>query len=369
MHRSMRRHQISNLVEWTAVETDQPLEPGCTILLGMCSKLPTIIHANLACLQKAQWAELKAVYIIVDCQKQEFDASLEAELIQTFPELNISFFYYTQQQSKQAEQLKLPYLYAWMSWCIGLKHTTTQSVLIHDYDALILSPTRLGQRYRTFQQEEAKIQGIEWYNVNGFHDNDRLACTFECFADTAWLRSFEPVELFNNIGKLDGRVVDYDITLEVQANHLAPEARTISELSQAASEIVHPSQMIHQYTMFRKFPGGDLPCYSMILLPLFSFLAGEQSAFESAKSAVVNGQGNMEWNGVTINLGQLEDHHLHWGLQQSVQALVALNIAPQKDLFDYYQALYDQVGCHLKNIQHDFAQSQHQQWFAQCAMA
>ena len=167
-HRLIRRYQISNLVEWNSTETDQALEPGCTVLLGMCSKLPTLIYANLACLQKAKWDQLKAVYIIVDCQKCDLEIGTEEKVIRSFPDLNISFFYYSEQQSQQAERLKLPYLYAWMSWCIGLKHTNTQSILIHDYDALILSNTVLQQRYQKFQAQQAKVQGIEWYHKNGF---------------------------------------------------------------------------------------------------------------------------------------------------------------------------------------------------------
>lgn len=368
-YRSTRRYQLSDIVDWNTVDPACSLEPGCTILLGMCSKLPKVIYANLSALQRTIWNDLKAVYIIVDCQKCDLEPGTEEKVIQAFPGLNISFFYYSEYQSKQAEQLKLPYLYSWLSWCIGLKHTKTQTVLIHDYDALIVSQTALQRRYQEFQSQQAKIQGIEWYSNNGFLPSDRLACTFECFVDVAWLRSFRPIELFNHMGIYKGRTVDYDSLLEIQALHLAPEERAISKMSQAKSEIVHPSQMIHQYTMFRKFPGRSLPCYSMILLPLFNFLAGDRAAFKIAKSAVLEGNGNMVWDGVVINLNQLEDHHLHWGLQQSVQALVSFDIDPLKDLFDYYRALSGVVGCPLKHIQHEHAEPSHQRWFSEAQHA
>jgi len=363
LYRAARRSQVSTLVSWDPIEAEHSLEPGCTVLLGMCSQLPAVIYANLACLQKCVWDDLKAVYIIVDCREHDLKQGTEKAIVQAFPGLNISFFYYSEQQYRQADRLKLPYLYAWMSWCIGLKHTKTQTVLIHDYDALVLSPAVLKRRYDEFQRQSAKVQGIEWYKNNGFDADDRLACTFECFADVEWLRRFRPIELFNNVGVYRGRSVDYDITLEVQARYLEASARKISPMSQAESELVHPSQMIHQYTMFRKFPGRSLPCYSMILLPLFDYLAGKRAAFENAKAAI-SPDGVLIWNGVVINLSQLEDHHLHWGLQQSVQTLVAFDVSPLRDFFDYYQVLYQVVGSPLNGIAHEYATPVYKDWFA-----
>lgn len=364
LYRLAKRYQISKLIDWENAELTHPLEPGCTVLLGMCSKLPKVIYANLACLQQCVWNDLKAVYIIVDCRKSDLPPGTEEAIIRAFPQLNISFFYYSEQQYKKAEQLKLPYLYAWMSWCIGLKHTETQTVLIHDYDALILSRTVLKRRYDEFQSSSAKLQGIEWYKGNGFIRADRLACTFECFADVEWLRSFKPIELFNNVGTHQGRSVDYDILLEIQARYLEPIERTISPMSQENAELVHPSQMIHQYTMFRKFPGRSLPCYSMILLPLFDYLAGEKDAFKKATDSITQ-TGMLMREGVVINLRQLEGKYLHWGLQQSVQALVTFQGTPPTGFFAYYQALYTSAGCQLSGIQHEFATSEHQKWFAQ----
>jgi len=331
----------------------------------MCSRLPKIIFANLACLQRSNWKELSAVYIIVDCQREAFDLDVEQAVIQSFPRLNISFFYYSKSQSQQAERLKLPYLYAWMSWCIGIKQATTQTVLIHDYDALILSNTALKRRYDEFQSQSAKVQGISWYTNNGFTSEDQLACTFECFVDVAWLRSFTPIELFNNVGTYRGRYVDYDITLEMQARHLSDEERTISPMSKADSEIVHPSQMIHQYTMFRQNPAKPMPCYSMILLPLFDYLSGDKTAFRKAVNSISLKDSGMVWDNVAISLKHLTEDQLQWGLQQSIQALKAHDVNPFEAFFDYYQTISKVVGCQLEEIQHPYATAAHKHWFSQ----
>ncbi|NEP17270.1 MAG: hypothetical protein F6J97_10235 [Leptolyngbya sp. SIO4C1] len=366
-YRAINRYQVGGAVSW---EPTQTLAPGCTVVIGMCSKLPKIIYANLACLQHSLWSDVKAIHIVVDCQPQDLEPDIEANVKQAFPNLNLSFFYYSQQQSQLAERIKLPYLYCWMSWCIGLKHVTTQTVLIHDYDALILSSESLQNRYQQFQADGAKVQGISWYKNNGLKVDDRLACTFECFVDTAWIRSFRPIDLFNNVGTYQGRLVDYDITLEIQARSLAPAERTVAAMSKAGSEIVHPSQMIHQYTMFRKFPGRSLPCYSMILLPLFNYLAGERSAFQKAQASISADSKTMTWEGAIISLQQLQAEQIDWGLQQSIQALMACEVAPLKTLIDYYQALYDAMGCPFPEAMlHRYSTPRQQEWLIQAQHA
>ena len=92
---------------------------------------------------------------------------------------------------------------------------------------------------------------------NGVKEDDRLATTFEAFADAAWLRSQRPIDLFNKVRAVNGRSIDFDITLESQHRLLKPEERTILPMRQ--DQLVHPSQMIHQYTMFRHSPGKALP--------------------------------------------------------------------------------------------------------------
>src|ERR687885_257464 len=64
--RDWQRLRIARLVSW------QPLlrpEPGCTAIIGMCSKLPGILPANLACLDRYKWADLRRVLVAVDDER------------------------------------------------------------------------------------------------------------------------------------------------------------------------------------------------------------------------------------------------------------------------------------------------------------
>ena len=191
--RERLRSQVAKLVDW------EPLvdpENGCTAIIGVCSKLPDVLLANLRCLSAARWPELKRVILVVDCVKGAFPTSSEQHVIATFPELKVEFLYYSEKQFSFTEARKLPYIYSWLSWCIGLKHTSTAQVLLHDYDALVFGPA-LSQRYKKFVVAGAKVQGITWYDTNGVEKEDHLATTFEAFMDAAWLRSSKPVALFN----------------------------------------------------------------------------------------------------------------------------------------------------------------------------
>jgi hypothetical protein len=231
-----------------------------------------------------------------------------------------------------------------MSWCIGISHTQTRRLLLHDYDALILGRS-LGERHRSFVDSRAKVQGITWYHVNGLEEADRLATTFEAFFDTQWLRSLQPIELFNKLCIRHGRSIDFDTTLEAQDRLLTPGERTLAAMP--LTELVHPSQMIHQYTMFRRNPAAAQPCFSMPMIPFFAYLSGMDGAIERATSMLEGGNKerlDMFGDGTWINLSLLTVANVDWSLKQMVQALLALRIEPDPAIHRYGTALYRAIG-------------------------
>jgi len=354
LHRERLRYQLSSLVSW------QPLnepKPGCTAIIGMCSRLPRVLGANLRCLIAARWPDLKQIIIAIDATREDFP--LEANyLMATYPGIEIKVVHYSNEQSRFAENIKLPFVYSWMSWSIALAEVETRDVLIHDYDALVFGDT-LSRRYNEFVRSGAAIQGISWYAVNGLEADDRLATTFEAFSQVQWLRRLPPVSLFNKIGIKEGRSIDYDTTLYVQDRLLLPEQRTCMPMD--IDELVHPSQMIHQYTMFRKFPGRPLPSFAMPMLPLFSVLSGEPEAFENAAQSLRSASRDavdLAGDGTPMNLEQLGVPQVDWTLKQMIQATLLLRLPPNPALMDYATALYDHVGALHNQRQGDFTPSQ-----------
>jgi hypothetical protein len=358
IRRELLRSRISRLIDWEPL--DNP-EEGCTAIIGMCSRLPDVLAANLRCLDAFRWPELKRVVVVVDCIEDSFQHEIEHRARAAYPDLNIQFVYYSRTQSAMAESLNLPYVYCWLSWCIALSHATTEHVLIHDYDALVLGPA-LENRYRSFAASGTKVQGIAWYQSNGVETEDGLATTFEAFMDTRWLRALRPVSLFNKLRAVGGRSIDFDITLDVQNRLLTAEQRTVLPMS--LDELVHPSQMIHQYTMFRRTPAAELPCFSIPMIPFFIYLSGRTEAIDHATRALEKSDRrdvDLLNDGMRFNLSMLDILQVDWLLKQIVQACLALLIPPNREIYAYGVALYGVIGAPAEDIwRGDFTLTQRQ---------
>ena len=334
--RELLRWRLRSMVKW------EPLKaagPGCTVVIGMCSRLPDVLGANLRCLAASRWSDLRALIIAVDATRTRAFDEIEANARSYFPEVPVAFVYYSKEQSAFAERLKLPFVYSWMSWCLAIAKVQTRHLLIHDYDALIVGPA-LGARYDEFCHSEAKVQGIRWYDGNGILPEDRLCTTFELFCDVEWFRSMPPLSHFNKVSLRGDRSVDYDTTLWVQAR-LAEDQRQIIPMD--LNELVHPSQMIHQYTMFRRLGPVPLPCFSMPMIPFFSALGGRTDAITRATQALDSmPASNIELfsDGNHLNLERLDVAQVDWAIKQMVQTSLRLAIPPPRDFYAYGSALY-----------------------------
>ncbi len=339
IYRYYIRTQIQDLVRWQTVEKNQ-LEDGCTALIGMCSRLPQVLKGNILCLYSQRWSALKRIFIVVDNKKGCLSDDFQRQIMEMCPELEVCFFYYNEEQYQLSQKLQLPYIFSWLSWCIGISNIKTKTVLLHDYDALILN-NHLENRYQEFIESEVKIQGISCYKNNGFQRKDFLATTFEAFIDVAWVKSFRPIQLFNDIDIYQNRSVDYDTLLYLQARQTDRLERQITPVKE--DDLVHPTQMIHQYTMFQKFPQKSLPCYSIIMIPFFSFLSGNRQAFRQSVDAME--KTNLQIldflnDSSQINFSQLTTLHVDWALKQIIHTFLSLKIEPFRDLIDYGNSLY-----------------------------
>lgn len=361
--RERLRHRLAPIVRWSPLGAARP---GCTAIVGMCSRLPDVLPANLRCLA-ASWPELRAVIVTVDAQQLPRQAAIEDAAARILGAVPVRFLYYSAEQSRLAERLKLPYVYSWLSWCLAIAQVDTEHVLIHDYDALVLGDT-LRQRYDRFRASSAVVQGISWYASNGIEPSDALATTFEQFAQTAWLRSLRPIDLFNKVGRLDGRSVDFDTSLDAQHRLLERQRRDIMPMD--IEQLVHPSQMIHQYTMFRRHPARRLPCFSMPMIPFFSYLGGDEGAIERAAAALqreAHTDVDLFGDGTRINLGQLTVAQVDWALKQMVQACVRLLLPPMPQLHAYGRGLYAAAGANEDQVwRGDFSPPQ-LDWIRQAA--
>lgn len=306
----------------------------------MCSRLPDVIEANVMCLRAVRWPELVRVVIAVDGVRSCLAEGTESRVQAALGDLPCEFIYYTPAQARIAELVQLPYVYSWLSWAIAISRVATESVLIHDYDALLLT-SAVADRHRAFRSERSVVQGVRWYNSNGIAKEDRLATTFEAFVDLRWLLSFPPIRMFNQVGRLPGRSVDFDTLLELQAHAARPEQRSVVAMKE--SDLTHPSQMIHQYTMFRRRPAARLPCYSIPMIPFFAWLGGHKDALREATQRLQSEPVHdvrVFGDGVRVNFLELRDEHVDWQLKQMLQACLSLGVPPARALLDFGEALY-----------------------------
>jgi hypothetical protein len=277
---------------------------------------------------------------VVDSTKGSVSRRLERDARAACGAVPVAFLYYDEHQARVSESIRLPYVFSWLSWSIGLGSCKTRDALLHDYDALILDDALI-DRYETFKDSGAFIQGIAWYKENGFVEADRLATTFEAFLDVERLRRFDPIDLFNQVGRVGRRSCDFDTLLELQAKRLEPRDRAIVPMGQTS--LMHPSQMIHQYTMSRRHPARADNCYSLPMIPFFDWLSGDEGALDRATEALLARQGRrvrLFGDEVEVNFALLQKSHIDWEIKQMVQVCVARRVVPAKGLVAYGQALY-----------------------------
>ena len=93
----------------------------------------------------------------------------------------------------------------------------TRALIIHDLDAMPLSPNIFEDIYDHWLHERVPFCGIEAYRGNGVDEQMGLVRTFELALDAGHLRNtFEPTDLFNKLRLVDGRLVDFDTMLDAQ---------------------------------------------------------------------------------------------------------------------------------------------------------
>ena len=153
--------------------------------------------------------------------------------------------------------------------------------------------------------------------------------------DAIWLRTADPVDLFNKFEIIDGRSIDFDTTLDFQYRKSKAEERTVVQMS--LDELIHPSQMICQYTMFRRYPARLLPCFSIPMIPFFDYLSNTGKSLTGPTGVLENGHLSdldLLGDGTRINLSMLNVAHVDWLLKQIAQACCALSIPPDHKSID-----------------------------------
>jgi hypothetical protein len=151
--------------------------------------------------------------------------------------------------------------------------------------------------------------------------------------------------MFNKVSTINHRRVDFDTLLFLQARDLSLSQRDIYPVS--LSDVVHPTQMIHQYTIHQGRPAKPWHCSALMMIPFFCYLSGKKDALGKSAVSVTAARStiiDLFADGSQINFAWLTPSEVSWMLKLMVQVCVSLNLEPTRDLIRYGDAFYDKTA-------------------------
>jgi len=278
-------------------------EEGYTLIVGCASALPDVLLTNLTMLQRLDHAHLREIICVFDCPKNQLPAGFVHELRSQFKHLRIRPVFYSRLQASIARRVGWGWVYSWLSWSVGIRHTKTRLAFLHDYDAMPLRPDFFEQRYRVMQARACAYLGVEAYRFGEFREDDQLVVTPEMGFDAAFVRkTFKPIDLFNHIGWYHGRCVHFDTFLAAQTR---AGSRTVMQMQ--PGDLVHPAQMLCQFTALQHRSDYVPPQRNtMLVVPYYQFVAGREAPLFETTRALQNAPGTrIPFFGRTMDLREL----------------------------------------------------------------
>jgi hypothetical protein len=326
--RALLRRAIEGLVEW---ERNPSPRDGYTVVLGCAHALPAILRANLELLSRQRMPRGERVIVVVDASASSLPPSFEPRA--RVAGLELEFVYYTERQARAASRLRWGWINSWLSWSIGIARCGTRHALLHDFDALLLAPGLVERRYDAILAQQVEYLGVDRYRGLGVVGDDLLVRTFELMFDAAFVREhFRPIDLFNRMGSLAGRLVEFDTFLYAQSRAGRRGVLAIDE-----EHMVHPSQMICQYvdhTAGRALPAA----HNLFMLPYYEALGGDERALWSATTQL-RGAGTVEIYGRPVDASRMPCEHAAWLEKQAFRLETALYGGVRPHVRAYFEGL------------------------------
>jgi hypothetical protein len=266
--RSPMLMMLRRLVSWEPLESPVP---GYTLVIACMKNLPEVLLANLRSLERCEFKAAREIVLVFDCAPEEVPESVWQAETRLSGRVPTRILGYDKRQVSVARAIDWGWVYAWLSWSLGIGAARTRRVLLHDLDALILDPTAFDRAHAHAETQKLQFLGVRYYEGNGVTRAMELPTTFELSLDAAWLRGkFRPFDIFNKLRVVEGRLIDFDTLL--WAEWQSP-ARSV--LPMMETQMIHPSQMICNYTDFRfgRAIVRERP-HNLLMLPWFLHLGG-----------------------------------------------------------------------------------------------
>ena len=294
--------------------------------------------ANLAALARQKRDNLREVVLVIDGSAEEvgFDVRVRAGVVA--PGLPVRVVHYNERQRRVSRRIDWGWVYAWLSWCIGIGECSTRYAMLHDFDALLLDPNVLEDRFREIQSRKVEYLGIAYHAGGGTQESDRLCRTFELMFDAAFVRAnHRPIELFNTMRWMGGRRIEFDTFLNAQYK---AGKRDIIPLP--ADHMVHPSQMICQFVDYCGGRGRVPTSNNLLMIPYYEFLGGDGRLMDDLtkqlQSNSSGGSGGVSLWGRTLDVAAIAPQHRAWMRKQAERMEFSLG-DPRPNVIAYFSAI------------------------------
>ncbi|MEO1583741.1 MAG: hypothetical protein AAFR96_04110 [Planctomycetota bacterium] len=320
-------------VEWQPMADPQP---GYTPIIGCMAAIPEIALANVRLMSRMDMPNAKEVILVFDRPARLMPEGFAEKLEDARGDMPVRLLHYTDEQHAAAERIRWGWVYAWMSWTTGIANASTRHVILHDLDAMPIDPSFFERRYKLAEQNGATFFGIRWYRGNGLDESDRLTTTFEMVMDAARVReAAEPFEAFNHIKMFNGKSVDFDTFLYMQSRIGGADQAPIDE-----TDVVHPSQMICQYTdLLAGRNTHAMPTTNLPLMPAYMLLGGRADLLETMTDHLDReGSPRVPFLGRTLDVSKITPTHLDW-LEKQARRLDEAATGAVRPEIDRYLAL------------------------------
>ena len=267
---------LRNLISWQPSDT---WVEGYTVVIACMNDLDAVAVANLRSCALLHHDRLHQIILVFDCLRDDISENVRSAAHEISREIPVELIGYSERQFRVAKGINWGWVYSWLSWCLGIAHSRTRAVILHDLDAMPLAPSLFENLYDNWLEMKADFCGIRRYKGNGVPEELGLVATFEMVLDAGFVRrNCRPFDLFNKLELASGRVVDFDTTLYVQ---LPPATRAVRSIDE--TDLLHPSRLICQYTDLvsgrSDFTGQD---HGLFMLIYFLFLGGHSEPLHSA---------------------------------------------------------------------------------------
>lgn len=331
--RAALRSVIRPLVNWRPMNA--PAD-GYTVILGCTHRLSHMLCSNLRLLSQQDVTDLHNVIVVVDRCEAAMPNDFERDLRRQYPQLPLRVLFYSPRQEKVTRMVGWAWVYSWLSWCIGIAATRTRYALLHDFDAMLLRDDVLRSRYRSIVQRPIEYLGVRYYGCNGVLESDQLVTTFEMMFDAAFVRHhFQPIDVFNHVCTWRGRTVDFDTFLYAQSQH-----GSTALLPLDAEDMVHPSQMICQFTELMNNRELNPTRSSLLMIPYFLSVGREDDPMMMQIHRQLSANGTtVEFYGKQLDVAKLSHTHVQWLAMQAERLDTRVFGEVRQDVRRYFDSI------------------------------